>query len=66
MADFQKGSPVARRMGITPKTLRRWNLDPTNDFPKPIRIAGHLYWDLVAIDEWIEERRAIAKKAVAS
>jgi predicted DNA-binding transcriptional regulator AlpA len=66
MADFQRGLPVAERLGVSTKTLRRWNLDPTNDFPKPLRIAGHLYWDLAAIEEWIGERRALAKKAVAS
>ncbi|MGA2638649.1 helix-turn-helix transcriptional regulator [Methylocella sp.] len=65
MSDFQKAVPVARRMGVVPKTLRKWNLDPTNDFPKGIRLSGHLYWDVAAIDEWVAEHRALAKKAVA-
>ena len=37
---------VARRYGVHPNTLRRWNADRKLGFPRPIRLRGILFYEL--------------------
>ena len=35
---------LAQRYGVTPKTIDRWNADPTLGFPAPMDVHGIPFW----------------------
>ena len=41
-------------------TLRRWDADPTLDFPRPIRIRNRKYRDEAELDAFDERQRMAA------
>jgi hypothetical protein len=50
---------VAKRYHINPRTLRRWDQDPSLGFPPVIIINSRRYREIAALEEW--ERRTAAK-----
>jgi hypothetical protein len=50
---------VARRYGVNPRTLRRWDSDAELDFPDVIFVHGRRYRELAALEAW--ERRCAAR-----
>jgi predicted DNA-binding transcriptional regulator AlpA len=49
---------AARLRACSVRSLKRYAVDPDDDFPKPIMDAGHLKWDEREIDAWIERKFA--------
>jgi hypothetical protein len=49
---------VAKRYQINPRTLRRWDQDPSLGFPPVIIVNARRYRELAALEEW--ERRTAA------
>ena len=48
---------VCERYGVTDMTLRRWDADPTLDFPQPIRIRRRKYRDAAELDAFDQRQR---------
>jgi predicted DNA-binding transcriptional regulator AlpA len=59
-------SEVAQIRGCSVRSLKRYAVDPDDDFPKPILDAGHLKWVESDIDEWLERRLAARDKEQAA
>jgi hypothetical protein len=53
---------VARRYGVTLRTIHRWDNDPALGFPKPININGRLYRDSDELDAFDRQRAAARDK----
>ena len=51
---------VRERYGVCDMTLRRWDADPTLDFPRPIRIRKRKYRDEAELDAFDERQRVAA------
>lgn len=49
-----KAGKVAAIVGVTTRTLENWAADPTDDFPKPVRRKGKLYYDEKEVAEYQE------------
>lgn len=57
---------VARRYGVNPRTLRRWDEDPTLGFPPVIIINSRRYRELSALEDWERRTAARARSAKAT
>ena len=53
---------VARRYGVTPRSIERWEADEQLGFPKALRINTRKYWSLGDLEIW-ERQRAAAEPA---
>jgi predicted DNA-binding transcriptional regulator AlpA len=54
-----KTRAAASSIGVTVETLRRWvRVEP--NFPKPVCVGRHLYFDRNELAAWLESRRAAA------
>jgi hypothetical protein len=49
---------AAERYSVNVRTLRRWDLDPSVDFPPPVIIRKRRYRDLQALEAWDDARRS--------
>jgi hypothetical protein len=58
---------VAERLGISTRTLKRWQLDPRLNFPAPtVTIRNGDYWDTPGpIDEWDARQKAAPRVVTA-
>jgi len=54
---------VARYLGITPRTLHRWLLDPDLGFPAPAYIKGRRYFLASDVVRWERDRERTAQVA---
>jgi predicted DNA-binding transcriptional regulator AlpA len=43
---------VAERYSTSTRTIERWEIDPTLNFPKPIKIKRRKYWYENELDEF--------------
>ena len=43
---------VAERYSTSTRTIERWEIDPTLNFPKPIKIKRRKYWYEDELDEF--------------
>lgn len=50
---------VRSRLGNVSRTWI-WQETKENRFPKPFKVGNRLRWEPVAIDQWIEQRQAVA------
>jgi len=48
---------VARRLGVTTRTVFRWTAQPELNFPEPCLINNRRYYSEAAIDAWKESRK---------
>lgn len=48
---------LAKRLDITPKTLRNWRNDTEINFPKPVIIRARVYFRVAEIDEFLGRSR---------
>lgn len=62
MRSYIPEAAVAKRYGVSPCTLWRWDQDPYLNFPKPIRIRGRKYRSAAALDEF-DTRHAEAPRS---
>jgi hypothetical protein len=53
---------VAKRFGVVPRTIERWQQDDRLGFPKPLTINLRKYWSLEDLEKW-ERRRAVRTAA---
>ncbi len=44
---------VLSRLGIGATTLGRWLNDPSVRFPRPVKVKGHRYFSIAAVDAWL-------------
>jgi DNA-binding transcriptional MerR regulator len=56
--DLLPDPEVARRYGVNPRTLFRWDDQPALNFPRPIRINNRKYRRLHELESWERERVA--------
>jgi len=55
------GTPeVARRYGVSKRTVERWCEDPDLGFPVPMDILGRRYWDIGELEQF--ERQRVGRK----
>jgi hypothetical protein len=47
---------VARRYGVVPRSIERWQKDPKLEFPQPLIINGRKYWSLAELETWEREQ----------
>jgi N6-adenosine-specific RNA methylase IME4/predicted DNA-binding transcriptional regulator AlpA len=47
---------VARRYGVTQRSVDRWLADETLNFPKPLRICGRKYFLISELEKWERQR----------
>lgn len=47
---------VCKRYGVVPRTLRRWDDNPSLEFPPPTFINGRKYRDEAKLDAWDREQ----------
>lgn len=58
------GKPaLAREIGVTPRTIDRWRVDPILDFPKPVKINHRLYFFRDEIEWWVLDRARMSMPA---
>jgi hypothetical protein len=48
---------VAKRYGVDPRSVKRWEIDPDLGFPRAMLINKRKYFDLAELEAW-EKRRA--------
>ncbi len=58
------GPRLARRYGVSPMTVWRWQQDPDLGFPQPLKIMRRNYWHAAEIEQW-ERARARASRSAA-
>lgn len=51
--------------GCSVTSLKRYIIDPADDFPKPIIDRGHMKWDEREVEEWLERKLAERDKTQA-
>jgi hypothetical protein len=56
---------VAKRYGVSGRTLRRWDQDPSLEFPAVIIVNSRRYRELAALEEWERRTAANARSAKA-
>lgn len=49
-------SQTAELRACSVRSLKRYAVDPDDDFPKPISDAGHLKWVESEVDAWLAKR----------
>ena len=54
---YLRSSGIQQRYGISTVTLWRWVGDPDLNFPQPIIIKNHRYWDVEQLDQWESAQR---------
>ena len=55
---------VCERYGVCDMTLRRWDADPSLDFPRPFKIRGRKYRDAGELDAFDERQRMVAPRVL--
>jgi hypothetical protein len=58
-----KDSECAKRAGVTPRTLRRWEADPRVRYPKADIVLNRRYRWLHEVEQWEEENPDFAAGA---
>ena len=59
MKDYYTVGEVAKKLGISINTVRRWSEDKEG-FPKPCRSSGgHRRWRKVEIREWMDKDTSV-------
>ena len=53
---YKRNRPLARYIGISEMTLRRWKQDPALRTPAPMIVNGSEYNDVPQWDEWLKAR----------
>jgi hypothetical protein len=48
---------AARRLGVHPRTLPRWEARPDLKFPRPIIINGRRYYSITELELWQASRK---------
>ncbi len=56
-----KNAEVARRLGVTVRTLRRWDDSKLVGLPEPIIIMGRIYRDEERLNAWMNENPDFGK-----
>jgi predicted DNA-binding transcriptional regulator AlpA len=56
--DLLPDPQVAARYGINPRTLYRWDEQPTLGFPRPLRINHRKYRRIAELESWERSRVA--------
>lgn len=49
---------VAKRYGVTERTVARWQADLTLNFPKPMEVRSRLFFAVEGLEAW-ERARAL-------
>jgi hypothetical protein len=57
---------LARLLGVSLRTLARWDADPDNDFPAPVILNGRKYRRRGQVEAWLHERALTALTAPTS
>jgi hypothetical protein len=60
---FYTSKDLATRYDRVQRTLVRWENDPTQNFPQPLRVNGRKLWPQEAMKSW--ERSLVSKAAGA-
>jgi hypothetical protein len=61
---YKRNRPLARYIGISEMTLRRWKQDPALATPAPMLVNGIEYNDVPQWDAWLKAR-AVSRIAKA-
>ncbi|PKQ00922.1 MAG: transcriptional regulator [Alphaproteobacteria bacterium HGW-Alphaproteobacteria-13] len=42
--------------GVSDMSIWRWQTDPSNGFPKPVRIGRRRFWRADEVERWMADR----------
>jgi hypothetical protein len=53
---LQPRAVTARTLGVSARTLKRWESDSRVAFPAPVRVRGLAYYSPAAVAAWVAAR----------
>lgn len=56
--------PISDVLSLVPVSRATlYNLMNRNDFPKPVKVANRVFWDLAEINAWVETQKDLRTEA---